>query len=305
MLKKYSWIKNLAFVCLFALLAAQIGNRLVLSAVLPRLPDAGPAVQSMIPQTPPHRKAAARKTLSSYQVIPERNIFNSQSRGVTGQDPADRKPDVATLQKAELNVQLIGTVVGPPETSFAIIEDQRTREQQLYQLDDIIQDTARVTGIERCRVMVIREGRDEVLECLDEGEARPRQVVRTPAGAPQPAAPGGSDTIRRVSDTEYLIDQSEVESALTNINQLMTQIRVVPNFEDGVTNGFKVFAIRPNSIFSRIGLQNGDVIQRINDQEITTPDRAFQAFNMLRNERSLSVDILRRGSTQSLRYEIR
>lgn len=114
-----------------------------------------------------------------------------------------------------------------------------------------------------------------------------------------------SDSVRKLSETQYLIDESEVESALNNINQLMTQIRVVPNFQDGQTNGFKVFAIKPNSIFSKVGLQNGDVIQRINDQEITTPDKAFQAFNVLRNEKSLSLEILRRGSQKSLSYEIR
>lgn len=305
MLKKYLWMKNLVFVCLLALLAAQIGNRLVLSGVLSRLPDTDPAGPSMIPQVPAHRKAASQKTLRSYQVISERNVFNSESRGAAGEDPAGMQPDVVPLVRAELNVQLIGTVVGTPETSFAIIEDQRTREQQLYQLDDIIQDTARVTQIDRCRVVVIREGRDEVLECPDDSVTRPLHAARTPAGVAPANGPETAGTIRKMSETEYLIDQAEVESALTNMNQLMTQVRVVPNFEDGVTNGFKVFAIRPNSLFARIGLQNGDVVQRINDLEITTPDRAFQAFNMLRNERSLSVDILRRGSQQSLRYEIR
>jgi len=96
-----------------------------------------------------------------------------------------------------------------------------------------------------------------------------------------------------------------VENALQNINQLLTQIRVVPNFQNGQTNGFKVFAIKPNSIFSKIGLKNGDVIQRVNDRDITTPDKAFQAFQELRNEKSLSVEILRRGERKSLHYEIR
>ena len=102
-----------------------------------------------------------------------------------------------------------------------------------------------------------------------------------------------------------MIDESEVEKALANINQLITQIRVVPNFQDGKANGFKVFAIKPKSIFSKIGLKNGDVIQRVNDTDITSPDKAFSAFQELKNEKSLNVEILRRGSSKSLQYEIR
>ena len=41
------------------------------------------------------------------------------------------------------------------------------------------------------------------------------------------------------------------------------QARIVPSFKDGVAQGFKLFSIRPDSIYSKIGIQNGDVIKRI------------------------------------------
>ncbi len=299
MLKKYLWIKNIVFICLFAFLSAQISNRLILS----RFPESTPASRSMIPQSQQHRKPSGRKALPYYQVISERNIFNSEYTGPSGTAEPDRDLS-APLRKTELNVRLIGTVVGTPETSFAIIDDPKTKKQELYQLDDIIQDVARITNIDRCKILVLREGREEVLECPEEDEKDRARTVRGTGVAKSPVS-DGSDSVRKVSDSEYLIDESEVENALNNINQLMTQIRVVPNFKDGQTNGFKVFAIKPKSIFSKIGLKNGDVIQRINDQEITTPDKAFSAFNVLRNEKSLSVDILRRGAKKSLSYEIR
>jgi general secretion pathway protein C len=111
--------------------------------------------------------------------------------------------------------------------------------------------------------------------------------------------------VKQVSDSEFVIDEEEVESALGNINQLLTQIRVVPNFQDGKADGFKVFAIKPQSIFAKIGLKNGDVIRKVNDQDITSPEKAFGVFQELRNEKNLTVEISRRGQNQSLNYEIR
>jgi len=301
MLKRYLWIKNLLFLTLCAYLTAQIGNRIVLN-LLPEetvqeqfARPAGPAADPMKP-----------RTLKSYDVISGRNIFNSDQTGKGIQDGLNLPKSTAPLKKTELSVKLIGTVVGTPDTSFAIIEDQKTSKQELFRIDDMIQDSARVMEIARCRVVVLRDGTQEILECPDEEQRRARGGLATAsAGRQVPSAGGDSNTVRKVSETEYMIDESEVQSSLDNINELITQVRVVPNFQDGKANGFKVFAIKPNSIFSKIGLKNGDVIQKINERDITTPDRAFQAFQDLRSERSLNVEILRRGGQQTLRYEIR
>jgi general secretion pathway protein C len=301
MLKRYLWIKNIVFLCLFSFLAAQIGNNILLT----QIPDSSSPGAFILPQSQKLRKPSVPKTLPFYQVISDRNVFNSDYSGEPAGDGSGNPTDSAgPLKKAELNVLLIGTVVGSPETSFAIIEDQKTKKQELFQLDDIIQDVARVMKISRCKVVVLRDNTEEILECPEEDTGALAKGPRAPAAISSPSG-DPSDSVKKVSENEFLIDESEVENSLNNINQLMTQIRVVPNFQDGQTNGFKVFAIKPQSIFSKIGLQNGDVIQRINDQEITTPDKAFQAFNVLRNEKSLSVEILRRGSKKSLSYEIR
>jgi len=102
-----------------------------------------------------------------------------------------------------------------------------------------------------------------------------------------------------------LIDETRVESALANVNRLMTQIRVVPQLRGGRNQGWKVFAIRPNSIFAQIGLKNGDVIQSVNGRDLLTPTKAFEAFQELRDANHLEVAIVRRGVQQTLDYEIR
>lgn len=300
MWKRYLWVKNILFIVLFAYLAAKIGNTVVVAYLLP---DTTPGVAQTTPSPKP-RGTAGKKSLRQYSPIAKQSIFNSEHTGEEAATTAPRKPkSTEPLKKSELNVKLIGTIVGPPDESYAIIEDPREREQQLYEINDMIQDTARVLRISRCKVVLLRDGVEEVLECLEDEDKDRKKPSPVRYAASEDT--GNEHGVRKVSESEYMIDEGEVENALNNINQLMTQIRVVPNFQDGEANGFKVFAIKPKSIFAQIGLKNGDVIKKVNDQDITTPDKAFQAFQELRNEKNLNVEILRRGQQKSLNYEIR
>ena len=301
MWKRYHWIKNvsiLLFICLFSYITAKIGSTYVLAY----LTKSKPEIIQPGKTRPPAGKRTRKKGTYHYRPIAQKNIFNSAYTGQSESTKSIKSSDPKPL--AKLNVKLLGTVVGDPESSFAIIEDHQSRKQELFQINDMIQDVARVLAISRCEVVVLREGAEEILKCPepdDKNDKKKTSPVRySDASA---GVPGGG--IKKVSDTDYLIDEAEVENALNNINMLMTQVRVVPNFQDGQANGFKVFAIKPQSIFAQIGLKNGDVIKSINDQDITTPDKAFKAFQEMRNEKSFSVNISRRGQQKSLHYDIR
>jgi general secretion pathway protein C len=80
---------------------------------------------------------------------------------------------------------------------------------------------------------------------------------------------------------------------------------MVPNFENGVVNGFKVFAIKSGSIFQELGLKNGDVIQRINGTEIDSVEKAIPMLQLLKTESAISIDLSRGGAKKTLSIEIR
>jgi general secretion pathway protein C len=276
-----------------------LSAKIIQTVVISRLPRADSFDNK---QTETVSQGSTQKNLNTYSVISRRNIFNSQSTGesASGQQRAQRSDE--PLRKTELNIKLVGTIVGSREDSFAIIEDSAAQKQDLYQIDDMVQDQARILDISRCRVVILREGQQEVLECVEEEDRGRGAGTMTASTSPQSTEFAG---IKKLAENSYAIDEKEVENAINNINQLMTQVRVVPNFQDGKTTGFKVFAIKPNSVFANVGLRNGDVIQRVNDRDITTPDKAFQAFQELRNERNLTIQISRGGENKTLNYEIR
>lgn len=76
--------------------------------------------------------------------------------------------------------------------------------------------------------------------------------------------------------------------------------RIVPAYRDGKVLGFKLYAIRPNTLFASLGFQNGDTVKTINGHELETPDKALELYTKLRNEKKFSVAIERRGEPKTL-----
>ena len=104
-----------------------------------------------------------------------------------------------------------------------------------------------------------------------------------------------------MGDNRYAVKKSFIDSTLSNLNAVATQARIVPSFKNGVANGFKLFSIQPGSLYSAIGVQNGDVIQRINGYEINSPDKALEVYQKLREAPQITIEGKRNG--QPFRYE--
>jgi general secretion pathway protein C len=162
---------------------------------------------------------------------------------------------------------------------------------------------AKLTEIFKDRVVVLREGKKEILELsvLEEsGKRRPRQVASSRTAPPVPGK-----GVRRLGANRWSISREELESAKDNMSQLMTQVRVTPNFTEGKPDGFKLLSIKRGSLFDRLGLRNGDVVRQINGVPLDNPQKALEFYGELEGGRSITVGILRGGREQTLNYELK
>jgi general secretion pathway protein C len=246
------------------------------------------------PPLPPEEK----KSAAHYARIKTRDIFNSV-KPVEAPPPAPAAPPLAPLK-----LKLWGVALHDRGDSYCIIEDQSLRKQELYRVNDSISG-ATIKSIEWDRVVLNRGGQDEILQLestVATGAAQPAQHA---FARPVPLGTTSDGRIQALSDSEYAVDRSQVDDALQNMSQLFTQIRAVPHFEGGKATGFRLFAIRSGSLFDRIGLKNGDIIQSINGSEMTDPARALALLQELRNESALTVEVIRNRQPQTLSYQIR
>ncbi len=65
-------------------------------------------------------------------------------------------------------------------------------------------------------------------------------------------------------------------------------------------NGIVLCGVKTGSALARFGLQNGDVVTRINGLPMTNPDDGIAAYRALRTTERLSVEVARRGRRTTL-----
>ena len=94
-----------------------------------------------------------------YKAITERNIFNSGTEKIA---PKAQTVDIEQLKQTDLKLKLWGTVTGQKGRAYAVIEDTKTREQNLYHAGDTIQNAV-VKLILREKVVLNVDDRDEIL----------------------------------------------------------------------------------------------------------------------------------------------
>ena len=80
--------------------------------------------------------------------------------------------------------------------------------------------------------------------------------------------------------------------------------RVVPNYVNGQPRGFRLQGIRSGSMFSQIGIRNGDVIVSVDGTDIDSPQRAAELYDALIQNNNVEVTVLRRGREQTIRYQV-
>ena len=275
-------------------LAATFAANAVSSVVRGRLAHGGVAVGKTSDDGAKHAK---NRPLGDYLAIAKRDLFAAV--------PASEPQPVAgtALRAAPASLQLLGTG-SRGDKAFAVIEDAKTKVQRILTVGDKVDD-AEVVDIGWRHMVLRRAGQEELLLVPPNLGGDGSATASTTAVSNTAAAAGDGEQIRKIGDDRYLVAQAEVEHSMSNLSELFTQMRAVPNMQDGKTNGFRLFAIRSGSLFQKIGLQNNDVVQRINGIDLNDPGKAMSLFQDLQGETKLSVDVVRGGETRTLSYEIR
>lgn len=228
-------------------------------------------------------------------VILRRNLF-----GVAGIETDD---DVVVAARADLRLR--GVAQGE-RGAFAVFEDKASGKQNVFAVGDKIFDGPRLVSVDGRSALVAYKGKKQRYEIEDESQADggDARKSRDKSGKPAAAGSGSTGGIRKTGEAAYLVDRREVDHSVANLNAVITQVRAVPVLKDGQSSGFKLFNIRSGSIFEKMGLQDGDVVQRVNDTELSDPARAVGLLEEVQSMGEVRVDFLRGGKPHSYKYTI-
>jgi len=243
--------------------------------------------------------------------------------------------DDGRCQESDIAINLVGTMVSPDgRYTMAILHNPSINKTQFAQVGTMLLAEAEVTAVERNRVMLLRNGR---VECLRYGDqsARAQRISQAGGGLstgpstampvsprntrpdPQaaiapPTARGGTledrmqTGIRRSQDGSYEVDRSLVEEVANNQALLEREApQVQPNYVNGQPRGFRLQGIRSGSMFSRMGIRNGDVILSVNNNVLDSPQRALDLYDAMSTMDQVSLTVIRRGREQTIQYNVR
>lgn len=119
----------------------------------------------------------------------------------------------------------------------------------------------------------------------------------------QPPDPIGG--ITKLSDTRYELDRTFVDTLLSNPMAAVKGARIVPWVKNGTANGFKLYSIRPESVFAQLGFTNGDTVQSINGFAMDSAAKSLEIFTELRATTTLEVKLERAGKPLTFTYAIK
>jgi general secretion pathway protein C len=112
-------------------------------------------------------------------------------------------------------------------------------------------------------------------------------------------------TAEKVDEEIISLSHEDLKKSMENISELMTQVRVRPYFRRGKPEGLIISQIQPGSVFSDLGLMNGDILVNVNNKQITSPEEAFTLYNSLKTGSEVSIEITRRGQKKMFTYQIK
>jgi general secretion pathway protein C len=254
---------------------------------------------------PPSPNAAVARRLvphsrDDYQAIVDRDIFNAVKQVEEPPPPPTQPPPT------DLHLKLVGVSLPSWTKPFAILEDNNTHDQAVYQLGNQIPDAGELSAVQKTKVTINHNGVPVTLEM--ETDQPDQSAGAAPAPAPimaaMPPMPEFNHDVRRVGPNEFTITRGAVDRNLQNMGQLFTQMRAIPNVQDGKTDGFRISEVIPGSLFSQMGLRNGDVISSISGQDLNDPTQAIALLNSLRSSSALSITVRRHGRPVDLNYQI-
>ena len=314
-LKRYFWTLPLIMIVACGILAALGANHIVEAKYL---------LGSDAPKAAPHHVKAKKEALKpaptkDATAVTARNMFCSTC------DPP-KTPEAGPSAIVDENhppttalpLALLATIVAQdPRVSAATILNTASFRSGSYGVGDTIQDAGEVRRIHPKSVDFWNKttNRLERVELVAQPAGTPvAQNTPPPPPTPQPNAEANPEEalvaavdkgVKKLDDTHYDIDRGLVDKILSDPTAAARSARIVPSIKDGKANGFKLYAIRPNSMFAKIGLQNGDTIQSINGFDMSSPDKALEVYTKVRSASSLSVSVLRRGLPVNMEYSIK
>jgi general secretion pathway protein C len=312
----------LATLAICALFCAQGATALLADRALRKGEEDVRAVGSRKPFTAPARTPTRRDP----GIILRRNIFNSEQGDLSAVEIESPELPMTDLPSGEVEAEcsggmrVIGTVVipGDLQRSLAAIVGSDRKASLHYGGSEV--EGSRIRAIHSDAVVLqSKQGLCRLaMFQVDKPAAKPvfrRTKKAAPAKKQKKKAPladrnaGLSDAemsegIERINDQNFNLSRAMLNKVLDNAGKIIGIAAVAPKIENGVSVGMEIRGIRPDTLLTKIGIQNQDILESVNGQSLSSPDAALGAYTTLRTADKFTLSVRRDGKSMMINYNL-
>ncbi len=248
---------------------------------------------------PLSRPMADRPPTEDFDAILRRNMFNVEGKIP---EPFDQgQLDCMSQAKlSQVRVSLLGTIVMNDERhSVALIQDENSVRTAVKKDDNFGEGKYLALKVDRKKL------------CFQVRATQDFEFVEIPedniGGASTPTMVSSSEGITPVSDSQYAVKNDFLQKNLLNLSEILQTARAVPYIDPstGKFKGFLVQTIDQGSLFSQLGIRQGDVLTGVNDIVLDNAGKGLEAFQRLRASQKIQLKFIRGGQEQTLNYDVK
>lgn len=207
--------------------------------------------------------------------------------------------------------RLLGIVVSRDGAERAVFEEADGKTQALYRAGQPLQNLGELAAIEPNRVL-FRKGTQEEwvnLAIIPPGTRAgpsPQAVPTTGPIASAPPTPFQTPPLSRSPLLRRSVDRAFFAELVSDPEMFVTEARLQAHVTTrGQIDGFRVDGLRRAGVLEKTGLQNDDILSRINGVELRNPELLWNMLKQLQNEQTIRLDVMRSSTPVTLVVDIR
>ncbi|MBI2601539.1 MAG: hypothetical protein HYW48_00635 [Deltaproteobacteria bacterium] len=305
-------VKGLLFVLAFSFVLALIASLFLSRIFLPQVSTRGiferPAMVVI-------EREASTLNPNSIKEIVDRNIFNKEGK-VPKEDALvskEKGPAGVEAIKSDLPLKLTGTIYGGnPQAGLAVIENTEAKKQNSFLVGDRVMDKVTVAEIHRYKVILQVADHKEYIELEEKIIERGKRAkdkkgkVAALSGMLQPGAEKFSEEGFERDGAAITMSSDYRQKLLSSdFAKILQDAKAEPFLEGGELSGFQLRRIKPDSIYMKAGLIDGDIIKEINGVSLVDTAQTIKLLNSLRGANEMEFSLVRGGKKMTIQLQVK
>lgn len=302
---KRSRIHNLfiaLLICFFAYAAGKLTGLFIDSSETQNIQSSTPILE--LPEQMDQNEIQTVARVDLFNATPE--VEEDDQEPVKVEPRVDQNLICLSAQKSSnLPIELMHTVVLQDSVkSVASVQVRGQKDIVDIREGQKISNFAEVGKIDRQKLIFknLNSGQCEYIENAEEEGKSPKSFNIVSKDEGQKIMDSQAKSAIKNEGNNFSIKKSLRDQMLNNISEVLTQARAVQIQNPDGSYSFKMTEIVPGSIYSKLNIKDGDVIERIDGEKIEDLNAVMTKFGRIREIDNLSLTIKRNGSSQTYDY---